>query len=656
MAVRHAPPARVEHAPEPRHVPVRITRQGARLTLGLYGRLDSLYLDAKVWPELIRRVRENPPVEVVVSTESVEYIDSAAYGRLRDAVAAMRNYVPSVVLRGGKALARLLELRREELPERLEEEGEDLLRLAGEVEPAPQPERAVDGESCAPRSLRVAPDLEQQDDAFVIDLDFERMCLPNEGEDAQKDEFSRIEFTRGTRPELVAMLPDDALARIVEAERAQASRETPASPPRPPAVQPIALDYAALRAMLAPVGPAAPAPAACEVPVAAVAPSRQDFAARAPFVPAAPSASSGGTGIRDDLKDRVIESLLELDALRRLKAALFAQCGEAEARGDVKDRMIESLLDTRRRETPVPSEQRGGGRDTTLPHEVATHRPPPAVGHAAWDGGALEALRASETAWEKTRPQVAALVEAFRRELRLAPDLLGAALSTLARTAEASALSAYAAVLPPCGEEAPLCAALGMSAAMLASQGVRGAELEDALFVALLASLYDIDSAEPERQAEFVAQCETALRGLRPTAGPMGEHVRRALAFTRPVRAFVRLVADEGCELPEAIGALVTRAGGEGVRAFLALFGTCPRGSWVRLTDGTLAQVAAPLDDGLLVVRLLAERDTGLAPVPPTPLRVGQGRLYDVVSPVRSPAWGHADKESSGQANGNHSD
>ncbi|NMD34399.1 MAG: hypothetical protein GYA73_00820 [Planctomycetes bacterium] len=107
------------------------------------------------------------------------------------------------------------------------------------------------------------------------------------------------------------------------------------------------------------------------------------------------------------------------------------------------------------------------------------------------------------------------------------------------------------------------------------------------------------------------------------------------MARSRPARMFVRLAAEERRGIPEAIDALATGAQGEALRPFLDMLGAHPRGAWLRLTDGTIAQSVAPLENGLVAVRLFTERGESLAPAP---LRAGRNERCDVAGFARS--WG----------------
>ena len=519
---------------------MRIVRQGTRLTLELQG--GCLDLTSRIWPEVFKHVRENLPVEVVLDVHALAQVDDAAFGRLRDVIAALCRYVPSVVLKGGTAVGRLLDL-----------------RGAGSGSEAP----AEGGASAPPLDTRIpqaASGADAPEDMFIVDLDMERLCLPNEPAQAETEAFSKVEFTREGGPVLVATMPDAAISGAAEILREplpvrNSGAETP---------PPFEMDFKALCALLAPVKPEAPPPD--EAPASAqAAPAIEEMPAAAP--PSVPPA------------------------------------GEAEDRAGAAERTAAC-----------------GARRPASPD------------------AAIEALRRGDEAWEMLRPRLAALARGFRSAHRLAPEALGPALSALARCAEAAPLAAYGPVFPPSGDEARLCAAAGMSAAVGASIGFRGAELEDVILAALLAVLLDIDTAAPERREECVAACEAVARGLRPADGPAGGAIERALAWTRPARTFARLIAEERREMPEAIDALVTREQGEELRAFLAVLGTHPRGAWLRLTDGTIAQAVAPLEDGLMAVRLFAEGASGLAPAPPAPLRAGRNERCDVAGFVRAPA------------------
>lgn len=87
---------------------MRVVRQGTRLTLELQaGGLDAA---TQIWPEVFELLRENLPVEVVLDLQALGHIEAGVFGRLRDVIAALCRYVPSVVLKGRAAIGRLLEL------------------------------------------------------------------------------------------------------------------------------------------------------------------------------------------------------------------------------------------------------------------------------------------------------------------------------------------------------------------------------------------------------------------------------------------------------------------------------------------------------------------------------------------------------------------
>jgi len=263
---------------------------------------------------------------------------------------------------------------------------------------------------------------------------------------------------------------------------------------------------------------------------------------------------------------------------------------------------------------------------------------------AVWDGYDLNPLLLGEEAWRELGPVLDALAAGFKRELRVAPDALRRVAARLVELATGEPLAAYGPVFPPGSgaSEPAVCAA--MAAALGPALGYGGRQAEDAVVVCLLAALYGADAMRPADHDAAVRGIARLLGELRGGGEAPADTVRRYMAQTLCVRRVTRAVAVEGLEVSEAIAALMAgerRESVETLAAFVRTFGVCPRGAWVRLTDGTLGCVVGPARGGTLVVRSYAEGAGRVVRLTPAPVVAGAGRRIDIAGPVHEPC-GHA--------------
>jgi hypothetical protein len=311
--------------------------------------------------------------------------------------------------------------------------------------------------------------------------------------------------------------------------------------------------------------------------------------------------------LTDDLKTRVLHALLENDELRRERESRSRRIAQLEAE---RDRLAAQVR--------------------ALEQDRAAHEDSP-----AWEE--LSTLEHGESVWRWLAPRLKELAFTFRTTMRLAPGTLSELIGKLAELAGVSPLAAYAPVFPPRNPEDAdrLAPTLGLAAALGAYRGLPREERERLLLVTFFASFF---LARPEQTGPFACQLEQRLRALPGVPAVARDEIEKWLELVRPVTRFVTLVVADGREIPDAVAALSAEdglAGREPLRLFLSAFGVWPRGSWLRLSDGTIAYVAAHTPAGLLVIRSWAQEEGSVRFLPPTPLLVGKGTACQALGPVR---------------------
>ena len=326
----------------------------------------------------------------------------------------------------------------------------------------------------------------------------------------------------------------------------------------------------------------------------------EDLAATAS--PLAPCTDKDTLGLSDSLKDRMLNALLEKDELRR-----------------VSDGYRESLHRLREE------------RDQLLAQTQS-------LGSAGESTDALRefmAIGEGEKVWRQIKPVLDEIIFGVRGNARISPGKVLKIVSQLTTLADKAPLAAYGPVFPPDGEEGRLAASLGLQSAVAATAGLSPEDTKRYLLVCFFAEIFLSDTQGP---GEFAQDLAVRLREFLRDSDGAREKIERDLALSLPVRRFLARVATRSEDVAGAVASLaddVDLAGREPLRLFLRAFGVWPRGSWLRLSDNSIAWVAAPTDGGLVLIRLVKEKSGMLRLVSPVPIVVEKGGENEILGPVR---------------------
>jgi hypothetical protein len=181
---------------------------------------------------------------------------------------------------------------------------------------------------------------------------------------------------------------------------------------------------------------------------------------------------------------------------------------------------------------------------------------------------------------------------------------------------------------------------MGLLAALAAANDWPREEQERFLLVCFFAVLFPAEAEGAGGDASFPAQLQRRLRELAGDKEIVSTEIEGYLAFSRPARQFVTYAVAERLAIPDAVASLTADpelAGRAPLAAFVRAFGVWPRGSYLRLSDGSIGCVLAPAQGGVIVIRMLCDQKGVFSFLPPAILVAGPGEDCDVVGPVRFP-------------------
>lgn len=582
----------------------------------------------------LENVMARPPAALVVDLSRVSFIDSAAYGQVKQLLQGAAAGIPDITLKPCPGLMQLLDLRREVFPE---------WRISGAVSesgatsmPPPREPTAQAGEVQAEEiqdginiiqdeerpdektreilpDIRLAPDRAdhggdiKDEDVFLIDLDYEKMCLSGEEDHAAPGHdpltFKMQNKSAGSREEEAQ--PEVAVAQEHDDESADVHGEQAV-------LLAVSSEFESLKKMLqeSPLKDEAVKPAEAPPPVSS---PEQRVAQDATMPDQAARLAAPADGLDSATKDGLIKTLLKLEALRAENERLQSTLQSVEHRCRQADARVQEL------------ENRVARHEDAGEHPLA----------AAWDD-----LAWGRRAWEALLPCVQQMNRAYQREGRLDPGKLLAVADGLLAMAKRSALAVYGPVLPFQSEDQRLPASLGMAAALARSLDLPDDRFRQCMVVCLLAEWYQIMAPREGELAQFVSLASDKLDRLdgigRATAGD----IRGFVQWSNPARIFLQGLLQESMEVQAGLKYLVHHQADIGtapVQRFFRTFGRWPRGSWVRLTNGTMGYVTLPLDAQVGVISMCAATENALRFIPPRLLLAGQGLPLDVIGSVSCP-------------------
>jgi len=252
---------------------------------------------------------------------------------------------------------------------------------------------------------------------------------------------------------------------------------------------------------------------------------------------------------------------------------------------------------------------------------------------------ALSPLRETLTEWQAIEESLAELVFMVRTGAALPTGHVRRALRKVAALADQGPLAAYGPVFPPQKDSARVEAVLGLCAALACEAGFDPAARSEILFTAFMSELCVPVDGEPHQVEAFCTYLAGVWNAVFPESRTEKEQIEKRLHFVRPVRKLVELVS-EGADPASALNETARLAEKRELRSVSLLrktLGMWPRGTSLRLSDGTIAQVIGPVPGGILLSVCAIERDGEVLPVPPLPILVREPFGGDVVGVVRLP-------------------
>ena len=178
-------------------------------------------------------------------------------------------------------------------------------------------------------------------------------------------------------------------------------------------------------------------------------------------------------------------------------------------------------------------------------------------------------------------------------------------LSSIVSLAERGPLAVYAPVFPPQALSDCTECVLALSAALARISGLKSIQSQELLFVALMADFCLDNEAGQEKQEEFVTFLQSIWQTLFPGREGEKELITEYVELVKPIRSLVKKIAEDGLNPAAALNYLATSAKGPQftvVKKLRELLGFWPRGTRVKCSDGSIAQVVGPVPGGLLLM------------------------------------------------------
>ncbi len=637
------------------HVSFQLRRKRGAVFCEFSGRMDSLSLAKGWWRRIADAVAHPLPKVLVFDLRKVTFIDSAAYGRIYDTADSLGRKVPRVSIMAGQALRRLLALRGEDEPPDLtdahvsfegDHQGENTSGEAVCSEPIvtfeTDPQPGAPGAAGIPE-VHFGTDPEAEDeDVFVIDLDFEKKCLSREERASEEQLHQPLEFKKTTHVShgldyhssgaAASQKQCSASPELSQAEEVDEGGQADRDREDEPVILAVSSQFEDLNESLG-VPDAHPitgggffefsfdgaqAETKGGLPGGGEPEPGRDGGELEDGEKPASSAleemprrtGSPSDGIEGDRKDRMLDALLSMESLRRENGALQ----EALAKMLSENRRYSKTVSKLQARLAESAESRG---DLPL--------------------NAFAELSRGEAVWRKLHSGIGDIEASFQKEMRINPELLFPLLKELAVLSRQGALAVYGPVFPPEHGVSPAATVLGMAAAVSVSLGLNRDATIRFLFVSLMAHLYRISMRGAMSERAFADQMAKKLREIGCRESGLESRVLEYIAVSHPVRLFASMLFEMKRNVNKALDMFVNARDSvdpAAYRAFMNTFGVWPRGCTVRLTDGSIGSVFAPFEHDIVVIRSWRRHGGALYKTPLTPLAAGRNRDLDVVGPV----------------------